>query len=727
MKKLPLNKDDVVQLNSRLYTIESVIGDGATCIVYSAYYRDGLGLKHRVNLKECYPYSANISREQQVLTWNAEEERDQWLDSFQNAYEKLMTWQNAYDTVNVFDLCEANNTLYIIMNADKGKTFDKDQPESLRDILNTVKLLAHSVGRYHENGYLHLDVKPSNFLVYPRPIEHIVLFDLDSVTSMDDIRAGKMKGVSYSDGWAAPEQKQRKISRLCPATDIFAIGAILFEKVMGRQVEAFDMGVFAEWNFEGELFEDVNPKIKRLLREVFHKTLAANIKRRYQTTDELIAALNQAINVVIDGKPYLTTNCPPLTTQFIGRRSEIRAINQAFQSSKRAVFLHGDGGIGKSQLATAYASYYQNEYDSILFLRYRDSLEDLVEGIEIQNYDSGEREKKKTLRRLMDKHILLIIDNFDVELDRDDYLEELLQFKACIIVTTRTDFSRVFDGETIQLEVGQLPNSDLIQLFCRASGIVLSEEQKPYLNGLLKSVDFNTYATELLGLQIAASGCSLETLASKVVNGLDGLCSSEKVWTKKDGHTIKRKVPEIIRVLFRISNLDEPRKQVLRNMYLLRFMNVDRSTYARFTYESAPGIDALNDMLELGWVRNSGQFFTLHPLVEELVKNDLNPNKDNCSGVYCAVSEKIRNCCEFDYDSEAGEQKYESDCDFLCAFFESIPLEQEYNRHLLLSWALGIIENESAQIGSPVDSCFSNLYRILENLIADKKLMPMKQ
>lgn len=369
MKRLPLNKDDVVQLNSRLYTIESVIGDGATCIVYSAYYRDRLGLKHRVNLKECYPYIANISREQQVLTWNAEEERDQWLDSFQNAYEKLMAWQNAYDTVNVFDLCEANNTLYIIMNADKGKTFDKDHPESLRDILNTVKLLAHSVGRYHENGYLHLDVKPSNFLVYPRPSEHIVLFDLDSVTSMDDIREGKVKGVSCSEGWAASEQKQSKISRLCPATDIFAIGAILFEKVMGRQVEASDMGVFAEWNFEGELFEDVNPKIKRLLREIFHKTLAANSKRRYQTTEDLEGAIEKALGAC--ASPFLQPDYPANTGGFVGRKQELNQISEAFAAGAHLVALKGIGGIGKSEIAKQYACLkHLFEAFSAVFARY---------------------------------------------------------------------------------------------------------------------------------------------------------------------------------------------------------------------------------------------------------------------------------------------------------------------------------------------------------------------
>ena len=377
------------------------------------------------------------------------------------------------------------------MNADKGMTFDKDNAETLHDILNTVKLLAYFVGKYHENGYLHLDLKPGNFLVYPRPSEHIVLFDMDTVTPIADINDGKMKCVSYSEGWAAPEQKQGKISKLCPATDIFSIGAILFEKIMGRPVAASDMSLFADWKFEGELFEEVDPKVKRLLGKVFHRTLAANCNRRYQNISALVKDLQKACDTTAEGKPFLIGNCPPLTNSFIGRDAELAQIANAFSSKHRIVFLHGDGGIGKSLLALAYAERYQKEYDAVLFLRYKGSLETLVENIEIQNVESGSNEHGKVLRRLLDRNILLIVDNFDVEIDQDEYLEELLTFKANILFTTRTDF-KLYSGEVLQVEVGQLYGSELVQLFCRASGIAPIEKQLPHLNKLFKAVGFNT-------------------------------------------------------------------------------------------------------------------------------------------------------------------------------------------------------------------------------------------
>lgn len=718
MTRIPLKEGEIIQLGCYNYTISKVIGDGATCIVYSAYYFDSQNHAHKVNIKECYPHNADITRKGQALHWESQEEQETKLAAFRVAYAKLMETQNGNFTVHAFDLFESNNTLYIVMDANVGDTFDKDESETLADILKTIRLLTYVVGTYHDNGYLHLDIKPGNFLVYPRPSEHIVLFDMDTVTPIEEIRQGNINAFSYSDRWAAPEQKQGQFSKLCPATDLFAIGAVLFERIMGRPVTAADMGVFSEWKFDGELFGGVNPKIKRLLSNIFKKTLSANIKRRYQSADELLSMLDEAIKAATD-PVYLTSNCPPLSTNFIGREFEILRIRQIFNEKNRAVFLSGEGGIGKSLLAQAYAKQYQQDYDVILFYRYKDSLESLIDSIAIQNFDTGAGNKREKLFSLLNERTLLIIDNFDVETDKDEFLEEVLRYEAHILFTTRTDFSVMTGDEIQQLTIMQLPDPALSQLFSRASGQAIVDEEVPLLQKLLKSVDFNTYVTELLGAQMRASGCSLAAFANMVSPGLDALGRSERILAKKDGHIFKGRMPQIIHKLFRVADLSEERKQVLRNMYLLRFLNIDRETYNEFsyiTYSNVAERDALNDLLELRWIRQNGYYFTLHPLVEEIVKKELEPNEKNCEGVYCSIRKRICDCCEYDGFGEDEEDKYNHNCELLCAFFEDSALEREYDRDLMYSFLLGIIENEeNASLGSPVDSCFTKLYTLLEN------------
>ena len=40
MKRLPLEAGTTIKLNSINYIVDTVIGDGATCIVYKAHYLD---------------------------------------------------------------------------------------------------------------------------------------------------------------------------------------------------------------------------------------------------------------------------------------------------------------------------------------------------------------------------------------------------------------------------------------------------------------------------------------------------------------------------------------------------------------------------------------------------------------------------------------------------------------------------------------------------------------
>lgn len=726
MIRSPLKSGEMIRLGHRDYTIKSILGDGATCIVYSADYEDSTGNSHDVNIKECYPYNADIVRNGQILVWASKEEQSVRLSAFGTAYEKLMSTQNGNFSVHAFDICEANGTQYIIMDRNDGKTFDKTPSAPLTDVLKTIRLLTYVVGSYHDRGYLHLDIKPSNFLVYSRPSEHIVLFDMDTVTPIEEIRKGNFNVTSYSDRWAAPEQKRCQLAKLCPATDIFAIGATLFEKIMGRAVTAADMGVFSNWDFDDDLFKDVNPKIKRLLRNIFKKTLSANIKRRYQETSELLADLDEAIEAA-ESKVYLLSNCPALTAQFIGREFEIRKIRQSFESKKRAIFLSGEGGIGKSLLAQAYAKQYREEYDAVLFYRYKDSLESLVDAIEIQNFDSNEGSKQTSLRRLLNERVLLIVDNFDVETTEERFLNEFLRYEAHILFTTRTDFSILNGGEVKQFVVTQLPESQLSQLFSRASGHTITESEIPVLHKLLKSVDFNTYATELLGAQMRASDYSLEALVKEVSPGLDALAYSERVLVNKDDYPSRERIPKIIRELFRVADLSEVRKQVLRNMYLLRFLEIDRPQYREFTHCDISERDALNELLELRWVRKNGAYFTLHPLVEEIVKSDLNPNEENCGGIYTTIVSHINFCCECRGHTPADDYKFDNTCKLLCAFFDNAPLEQDSTRFLLYVFLVGIVNNPTRRLGRSTASYFSKIYKVLEEMSLSLDISPFEK
>lgn len=718
----------VIMLNhdgtSRAFRMERTIGEGASCIAYEATLVDGSNAGLRCRVKECYPYHAAITRRGSMLVWESGDEREHAFQKLRTTHELLLSLRNddeIGDSIVSSSLYEGNGTLYMVMELNHAVTYDKDGDASLHETLDTIRVLATHVGQLHRMGYLHLDIKPGNFLVRHHPSTAVWLFDVDSFTSLQEIASGNAVSYPYSRGCAAPEQLCGKTRKLCPATDIFAIGAVLFTKIMGRPVCNEDMGLFADWTFDGELFDSVNPRVKRILKELFRKTLAASPSRRFQTVDELLGTIKAALDVTVEGKPYLRSSGISNTIHFVGRENEIRRIHESFGEGKHAVILHGEGGMGKSCTAIAYGEAYRDEYDAVIFLRYRDSLPETLSRIEICNFEGGSsREREQTLRRLLDNHVLLIIDNFDVEIDQDEYLPELIDCPAHILITSRTDFASAYEGSVAQIEVGRLTDEQALDIFAHASR--LDAETLARSEGyakLCKRVEYNTLLLELMGRQCAASCISANELWQQMKPGLNQSERMEKVWTQKDGRRTRQSIHKALCVLFDTTKLNESRQRALRNLYVLRFLDIDKDTYCRFTHSKT--IDVLNELVELGWVQKREGFFMLHSMIDELVRNELCPDKHNCEAPL-RIEAFIRDTLDMRKEYSEYEYEYKYNTDFLCAF-ATANLWNVSMRQMVFQWLNGLMTvteddclDSSRGLPSPMGEQYGRMYAKLAKL-----------
>lgn len=66
---------------------------------------------------------------------------------------------------HMYDLYEANNTLYIVMDYQSGNSYDKLTDSSPKQATQRIRSVATVLQKYHDAGYLYLDMKPENILL----------------------------------------------------------------------------------------------------------------------------------------------------------------------------------------------------------------------------------------------------------------------------------------------------------------------------------------------------------------------------------------------------------------------------------------------------------------------------------------------------------------------------------------------------------------------------------
>ena len=213
-KRCPLTEGTRIfdQTNRRTYCILESKGQGALCLAYRAFYTDNLDKKHSVILKELFPVNLGIERAadgfsldipaNQIHTYSNLQKHFLQAYETQNSFHEQDTLMNA--TSDSREIFFANNTHYAVMGIDAGDTYDRYSDNTCRELFEIAGSVARAVLEYHKKGYLHLDIKPDNFLVL-NGTTSIKLIDFDSIHTIEAVH--RLFPISYSIGYAAPEHE----------------------------------------------------------------------------------------------------------------------------------------------------------------------------------------------------------------------------------------------------------------------------------------------------------------------------------------------------------------------------------------------------------------------------------------------------------------------------------------------------------------------------------------
>jgi TolB-like protein/Tfp pilus assembly protein PilF len=190
--------------------------------------------------------------------------------------------------VPIHEVGERDGACYFSMGLVEGGQLDavaKREPIPIRHAAELIAKLARAVHYAHEHGILHRDIKPGNILLDAKGEPHLTDFGLARLVETESTVTRTME-VLGTPSYMAPEQAVGKNAGVTSATDIYGLGAVLYQLLTGHP--PFAGGTTYETvrlvlDTEPRQPRLLNPKVDRDLATICLKCLAKDQQRRYSS------------------------------------------------------------------------------------------------------------------------------------------------------------------------------------------------------------------------------------------------------------------------------------------------------------------------------------------------------------------------------------------------------------------------------------------------------------
>lgn len=186
---------------------------------------------------------------------------------------RLLKGQKLCGLPRIYEVASTDNALIVLEEYIAGKTLSQVLAESMLERERAISIaldLCSALRELHTRNIIHRDMKPDNIIIQPN--SHAVLIDLSIARLTSDKKHGDTENLGTV-GYAAPEQFG--ISQSVPATDIYSLGVILNEMLLGVH-PTMDM-----------------PKGK--LGRIINRCVTTQMSKRYKDVRDLEKALSRCL------------------------------------------------------------------------------------------------------------------------------------------------------------------------------------------------------------------------------------------------------------------------------------------------------------------------------------------------------------------------------------------------------------------------------------------------
>ncbi len=192
--------------------------------------------------------------------------------------------------VHVSDVFEENGTAYFVMDFIKGRSLadivHDEGPMSEARALGYIRQVCAALNYVHSQNRLHLDIKPQNIMV--DGADRAILIDFGASKQYDEESGENTSSLlGLTPGYAPPEQNDCDVKKFYPATDIYALGATLYDLLTGTTPPSSNKRISEE-----EELKPLPQAISASTRTAVYAALELSKKKRPQSVAAFAAILD---------------------------------------------------------------------------------------------------------------------------------------------------------------------------------------------------------------------------------------------------------------------------------------------------------------------------------------------------------------------------------------------------------------------------------------------------